>query len=168
MHSKHKEIAATFKSALPSTCTLIADEACGGNQRITLFSDSIKSRKTEYCNVDLLVLQNNKIKILAEIEESNVKPTQICGKFLASALSKFFIHQSLNDEWTGMSSNVAFIQILDNSKLKENTSKIKQWKALEKSINDILPIKGSSIAIYKLFSTDELDDLRVTIQNFLR
>jgi hypothetical protein len=77
----HKIIADKIESFLPPH-SLIRDEACGGRQRIPLFNTAQKSRKTEYCNVDLLVLKQNKIKMIVEIEESNVKPTQICGNSL--------------------------------------------------------------------------------------
>jgi len=43
--------------------------------------------------------------------------------------------------------------------VKEKTSKFKQWKALEESINRIIPLKNSKITKYRLFSTDELDKL---------
>lgn len=62
---------------------LLRDAACGGNQHIPLFCTSARSRETEYCNVDLMILKNNKIKVILEIEESNVKPTQVCGKLRA-------------------------------------------------------------------------------------
>jgi hypothetical protein len=144
-HTKHKEVADVFKATLPSDCDLIVDEACGGNQHVPLFSASKKSRKTEYCNVDLMVLQKNKIKVIVEIEESNVKPTQICGKFLTSALSKYCVHESLPDRSVGMADNVTFIQILDTSRLKKNTMKIKQWKTLESSIKEILPLNEAGL-----------------------
>jgi hypothetical protein len=98
--------------------------------------------------------------MIVEIEESNVKPTQICGKFLTSALASYYIHNSKRNEPIGMDGSVTFIQIVDTSKLvKEKTSKFKQWKALEESINRIIPLKNSKIRKYRLFSTDELDKL---------
>jgi hypothetical protein len=136
------------------------DEACGGDQRIPLFYDTKKSRETEYCNVDLLVLKENKIKAIIEIEESNVKPTQICGKFLTSALANYYIHDSKRNEPVEMDNSVIFVQIVDASKLvKCKTSKFKQWKALEESINRIIPLKNSRITLYKLLSTEQLDNL---------
>jgi hypothetical protein len=166
-HTKHVTVAEVFEKTLPNNCTLIRDEACNGKQHIPLFSSIEKSRKTQYCNVDLLVLQNDKIKIIAEIEESNVKPTQVCGKFLTSALSNYYMHESLPTRSAEMADNVTFIQILNTSKLKKNTMKIKQWKMLENSINKILPLKGSNITSYRLFSTDELDALKDAIQDVL-
>jgi hypothetical protein len=59
-----------------------------------------------------------------------------------------------------MDDSVTFIQIVDTSKLvKEKTSKPQQWKALEESINRIIPLKNSRITSYRLLSTDELDKL---------
>ncbi len=132
-------------------CSIIKDSACGGKQNIPLFCSTEKSNQTEYCNVDLLILQDNKIRVIIEIEEADIKPTQICGKFLASALSSYFIHKTKNDVPIGVGDSVAFIQILDTSKLKEDeTSKINQGKNIEKSITNTLPIKGSKIKKYKL------------------
>jgi len=137
----HKIIADKIESFLPPH-SLIRDEACGGRQRIPLFNTAQKSRKTEYCNVDLLVLKQNKIKMIVEIEESNVKPTQICGKFLTSALANYYIHTSEKNEPIGMDDSVTFIQIVATSKLvKEKTSKPQQWKLLEESINSVIPPK---------------------------
>jgi hypothetical protein len=160
LHSMHKVTGDLIEKALPSDYYLIRDEACGGMQRIPLFYIEEKSRATEYCNVDLLVLKENKIRIIVEIEESDVKPTKICGKFLTSALASYYIHVSKKDEPIEMDNSVTFIQIVETSKLvKDKTSKIPQWKALERSIQNLLPLKNSRITEYKLFNTDELDDL---------
>ncbi|MBC8549142.1 MAG: hypothetical protein H8D23_05775 [Candidatus Brocadiales bacterium] len=134
---------------------VIKDPACGGNQNIPLFCSKVKSNRTEYCNVDLLILKDKKVKVIVEIEEANIKPTQICGKFLTSALSSFFIHESGNNEPIGMDDSVLFVQFLDTSKLKiDKTSKIEQWANISKSIQDIIPVKNSKINSYKLFSGD--------------
>ncbi len=59
-----------------------------------------------------------------------------------------------------MGNTVTFIQIVDTSNLvKDRTSKFKQWKLLEKSINRILPLENSRIASYKLMNTDNLNEL---------
>jgi len=161
----HETIGDIFQEALPPGHSLIRDKACGGEQRIPLFYTTKKSRATEYCNVDLLILKNNKIKIIVEIEESNVKPTQICGKFLTSALAKYYIHDSKNNEPIQMGNSVVFIQIVDTSKLvRDKTAKFKQWKALEESINKIIPLKNSMITSYRLLNTDELDGLASLIR----
>jgi hypothetical protein len=97
--------------------------------------------------------------LIVEIEESDVKPTQICGKFLTSALARYYIHESSNNKLIGMGESVTFLQIVDTSGLKDRTKKFEQWDALEKSINKILPLKGSKIRTYKLINTDNLSQL---------
>jgi hypothetical protein len=164
IHPLHRTIADKIESILPPH-SLIRDEACGGSQRIPLFNTAQKSRKTEYCNVDLLVLKGNRIKMIVEIEESNVKPTQICGKFLTSALANYYVHTSEKNEPIGMDDSVAFIQIVDTSKLvKEKTSKPMQWKVLEESISSIIPLKNSRITSYRILTADKLDELASLIK----
>jgi hypothetical protein len=158
IHPLHKIIADKIESVLPPH-SLIRDEACGGDQRIPLFYDTKKSRETEYCNVDLLVLKENEIKAIIEIEESNIKPTQVCGKFLTSALARYYIHDNKRNEPVKMHDSVAFIQIVDTSKLEGNSAKPKQWKALERSIQSILPLKNSRITSYRLITKDKLEGL---------
>lgn len=84
-----------------------------------LFCSQDKSTKTKYCDVDMLILKDNKIRVIIEIEEANVKPTQICGKFLVSALSSYYIHRTGNYIPINKNDSVSFIQIVDISKLKK-------------------------------------------------
>lgn len=54
-----------------------------------------------------------------------------------------------------MDDSVLFLQILDSSKLKhDRTSKLEQFKNLEKSIQSVIPLKGSSIDSYRIFYGD--------------
>ena len=131
-----------------SDCKIVKDPACSGKQHIPLFYTTIKSRKTKYCNVDLLIIKNAKIKVIIEIEESNCKPTQICGKFLTSALCSCYIHPLENNKPIEMDNDVVFIQILNTNKLPKASSKFAQWENLEEAINNILPI--GKINKYKL------------------
>lgn len=155
-HSLHVAVGDLFMSILSSSdCRVIRDEASGGDQRIPLFLSERKSRKTEFCNVDLLVLKEGKIRIIVEIEESDVGPTRICGKFLTSALSRFYIHESESNIPIRMHDSVKFVQIANTSGLEEDvTSKFEQWKNLEKAINSVLPLGDSKIQEYRLFYGD--------------
>lgn len=158
LHPLHENIGEYIDSNIFSNCKIIKDSVCGGQQNVPLFCSTNKSNKTEYCNVDLLILKDNKIRVIIEIEEANIKPTQICGKYLTSALSSYFIHKSEDKKPINMDESVLFIQILDTSKLKKDkTSKIEQWKNIEKSIQNIIPVKGSRINNYKLFWGDISD-----------
>ena len=155
VHPLHFAVGDLFEDNLTPNCRLIRDEACGGDQQIPLFSSKEKSWVTELCNVDLLVIKDGKINIIVEIEESNRIPTQICGKFITSALARYYIHESENNVPIGMHDSVKFIQVLDTSNLTERTSKFKQWENLEKSIMNILPIRSSNIKEYRLFYGNE-------------
>ncbi|HIJ87328.1 MAG TPA: hypothetical protein HPP97_06520 [Desulfuromonadales bacterium] len=155
-HSLHKKIGAVIDNALKGHIQIrvIKDPACctdsHDKQHIPLFVSEVKNRSTRYCCVDLLILQDDKIRIIIEIEESDIKPTQICGKFLTSALSEYYIHDK-DDGSKEMGKSVTFIQVLDTSKLKDRSVKEEQFLELEKSINKILPLKGRPICQYKLF-----------------
>ena len=86
-HPLHREIGMALKNYFDNQ-GLILDPACGGNQNIPLFLKGQKSNKTEICNVDAAIIRNNKVKVIIEIEESTITPTQICGKLLTSILAK--------------------------------------------------------------------------------
>lgn len=169
VHKLHKEIGENLKLLnFEKNSKLILDQACGGIQHIPLFINKNKSNKTEICNVDALILKDQKIKVIIEIEEANIKPTQILGKFMTSALSKYYIH---NNELRNieMDENVLFIQVLDTTKLKENkTSKFGQFKHIAEAIENILPIKDSKINFYKLLFGINFKDIGNIIKDFIK
>lgn len=88
--------------------------------------------------------------MIIEIEEKDITPTKLCGKFLTLALSSYFIHESENSVAREMSDSVSFIQILNTGELKKTGAKPNQWKNLKKSITKALPIKGSKVGKYRL------------------
>lgn len=154
-HPLHKIIGKIIDENLSPGYDLLKDRACDGNQNIPLFFSKEKSKQTGYCNIDLLILKDDKIKVIFEIEEANKKPTQVCGKFLTSGLSSYYIHESKENIPIGMDDSVLFIQILDTSTIKkEKTAKIEQWRNIEKSIQNIIPLKNSKIDNYKLIFGD--------------
>lgn len=122
-------------------------------------SEKLKNRRERiFTNVDLLILKENKIKVIIEIEESNVKPIHIFGKFFAAAFSSYYFHPLEGEGKIEMADSVLFIQILDTSNLKEGkTAKIEQWENIKKSIQRISPIEKSNIDQYKIFYGDEAE-----------
>ena len=155
-HKLHKTIGKIIKENFSDGFELILDRACGGVHNIPLFSSKKKAWETELCNVDILIIKNGKVKVIFEIEESNVKPTQICGKYLTSALASYFIYR--DSKACGMDKSVLFIQILDTSKLRiDKTKKTKQWENIEKAIKRVVPIEKSRIDKYKLFYGKDSD-----------
>ena len=151
-HPFHKAIGRCIKNNIQQdeNIRIIMDPACDdqADHNVPLFykdpdsglkAGDDKSNKTELCNVDILILKDKKILIIIEIEESDVKPTQICGKFLTSALSTYY---SNDDEHYEMGASIAFLQILDISRLKGKSSKPGQWENLEKAIKKMLPVNN--------------------------
>jgi hypothetical protein len=120
--------------------SILAKE-CGGSQDIPLFLKQPKSNETEICNVDAMVIKNGKIKIIIEIEESNNKPTQICGKYLTSNLATLYAHDSLpskDKELKIDKSSITFIQVIDSKDLPERSSKLDQLNNIETAINILI------------------------------
>ncbi len=151
-HELHKAIGALLnvKPFMPEGCQLILDQACGGNQQIPLFCSSKKTRYNELCKVDILILKQEEISVIVEIEESDIKPTQVCGKFLTSALASYYIHEPKPNRPIPMANSVLFVQIVDLVSLPEQSEKKDQFKTIEQSIRNILPISGSRIDKYSL------------------
>jgi len=151
-HPLHQLIGQKLNSiTFNNNIKLAIDRACGGNQSIPLFCSSDKSNDTEFTNPDLIIIKDNKIKFIIEIEESNIRPVQIFGKFFSSALSKYYIHEVENNAKIEKDVNCIFIQILDASKLKPETKKFNQGMKIEYFINQSLSNNEFNINEYKLF-----------------
>lgn len=148
-HPLHKSIGECITIDKFPGCKIIRDTACGGYHNVPLFCSRNKSNKTEYCDVDLLILKDDKIRVIIEIEETAAIPTKVCGKFLTSALASYFIHESENNTPIEMSDTVTFIQILKSPQSKKSSIPI-QWENLEESIRKRLPLKESKIQRYIL------------------
>ncbi len=133
---------------------VLQDSACGGEHTLPLFCSEKRSYTTRYACVDLMILKEQKVKVIMEIEESNVKPVHIFGKFLASAMAKYYIYGKEKYE---MDEYVLFIQILDFSKQKNVSIRKAQWTDIEESIRAILPFEGTSIREYAIFYGDKSD-----------
>ncbi len=152
---------------------VILDSACANErrQRIPIFIEEPKSFEAKICDVDILILKDEKIKIIIEIEESNITPTQICGKFLTSVLGKYYIHEKNNCNRNSIpySKSVLFMQILNNSKLKmDKTKKIEQGKKIEQEISRMINSKGWKYPIkeYRLIYTkkSEIDNIESIVE----
>jgi len=153
-HLLHISVANEIEPVVRGLGQFLKDKACGGNLQIPLFLEKDRSRQTQICKVDLLVLGSDGAKVIVEIEESGFSPTKICGKFLTSALAKHFIHDSI-PEPVELGDRVMFVQVLDQSKFpKIGTQKIEQSKRIEGIIQNIVLHGWSSIKKYNLFLVD--------------
>lgn len=152
-HLLHKKIAKCVEEVAGSNFKVVKDVACCGSQRIPLFCDEVRSRDNWLCDVDILIVSDEKVKVIFEIEESNKMPTKICGKFITSALSKYYIHDAENNA-IAMDKKVTLIQIVDtksNNKSGEiSPQKKEQLKNIEKAIKNVIPLNTSKINDYHL------------------
>ena len=158
-HVLHEKLGKTIMNSLSgeSGYKVMLDKACGGQWTLPLFMSEVKRRDTEICDVDILIAQDGKVKAIIEIEESDVKPNQICGKFLTSALASCYSGEE--DSAAPLDAPIAFIQVLDESKLKiDKTKKPGQWGNIEKAICRILPVGNSQINVYKIFGFNGSED----------
>ena len=111
-HELHVKVAELFERKIRNKngVILLKDQACQGKQQNSLFITK-KDRKEIICKVDLLIIKDLKIRVIIEVDESNIIPTKICGKFLTSALSKRYIRNQVEYE---MNEKVFFLQILSD------------------------------------------------------
>ena len=149
-HPLHELIGIEFEKYFNSKAKykLFLDPACVAEdmvkkvvdpQNIPFFLDKTKPKRAVwFTNVDIMVAdvsnKTNKIKIVCEIDESNVKPGHIFGKFLSLISSGLCI---LNDDSEYyFDEELIFIQVLDskNIKIKKQSKKVEQWSNIEKTI----------------------------------
>jgi hypothetical protein len=133
------------------------------NVRIPLYFVDESGRSASYCNVDLLIIKDDRIKVIFEVEEGGIDPIRICGNYLMSSFSQFHIH---NEKEQGrripMDSNATYIQIINAPRpIVTRIDRVGQLENIKKMITSN-PIKNSNITNYELLtgtSTDfEKDD----------
>ncbi|NLE98805.1 MAG: hypothetical protein GX596_12595 [Propionibacterium sp.] len=92
------------------------------------------------------------MKVIVEIEESDLKPTKICGKFLQAALATHFIHDSQVNRVLPYDERVLFVEVIDGSKcLKPHTRQKARGELIESEIQKLVPLDGRGITHYRLF-----------------
>jgi hypothetical protein len=70
-HPLHKAIGEKLAETFGKN--VLRDPACGGGHKLQLFYDRPKSRETQLCNADIILLRNHKVKVVIEIEESTAR-----------------------------------------------------------------------------------------------
>ena len=157
----HMEVARFLRqSGLPADCHLLFSRPCGGHQNLPLLCSPQTGNPVECFNPDILFVKNGLLKLILDIEDIAISPAQICGNFLASALSTHFVHDVLNNSSTAMDKEVMFIQILDASELQDGTATLCQFEAIEQLIQGIIPLRGSAVTEYRLYWLQGAAELR--------
>jgi hypothetical protein len=104
-----------------------------------------------FCDVDLLIAVGGKARVIIEIEESNVKPVHVFGKFFASSFSTHYKPKT-ETKLVALDDQVLFIQVLDSKALNvDKTGKLDQWNVIESAIQG-LPVEFCGRKMkYKLY-----------------
>src|SRR5579862_4308056 len=93
LHKKIGDIVKLIEDEIPNT-KVVLDTACGGTQHVQLFCKAVACCETRLCKVDILVLYNDLFRVILEIEESDIRPVNICGKASVSSLATHFIDKN--------------------------------------------------------------------------
>ena len=169
-HPLHEAIGKELENLQgPLKMRAILSPECGGKKDIPLFIKEPKSAGTEICNVDAMVIKDGKIKIIIEIEESDTKPTQICGKYLTSNLAELYAYKKSEKIGIDMAS-VMFIQILDMKGFSKKSSKSKQFDHIEKAINDVIDtarLSKFNLGCIKKYKIIKIDSSRLKTSSTL-
>ncbi len=85
--------------------------------------------------------------MIIEIEESSIIPTKICGKFLTSRLSRYYIPYKKKE--IPISDRTLFVQVLSEERIPDKSSIQKQWLNIENTLRDMRDFNGRKMS-YKL------------------
>lgn len=117
-------------------------------QQLPLFSSEDTSRETQLCKVDMLIVSENKVRVVIEIEESGRIPTKICGKFLTTGLAK--LYKPYKGNALLLASPLLFIQVLSSEGLPVKSSIPNQLCNIEMAMRKISNVDGRQM-YYLLF-----------------
>jgi hypothetical protein len=134
-HPLHEKVGCLLNELKSGNMDVVLDVACDicdgeSKQQIPLFTGDVKNRENNLCKVDAMIVKDGSCKVVVEIEESDYHPTTICGKYLTTALSTYYLRGSEKVELK----EVFFLQIIDAKGFTD--VKKEQLKSIAKSIND--------------------------------
>ena len=155
-HPLHLKIGKCLKELDSNKYQVILDKACGGDRRISLYMGKDKARNIEnICDVDALIIERKTGRVIAviEIEESKsrIEPTCICGKLLASALARYFIHEGAYFPLE----NLLFIHVLKTPSKEGSTKKAQVENLVERINNSGLLLSNVVVLTYEVIWDDE-------------
>jgi hypothetical protein len=140
-HAFHQVIGGLMDRLHLPGCRVLKAAECGGEHNLPLFYTAHKSNATEFCDVDILVLMSGRIRVIVEIEEVERSPGKLFGKFAVPAVCWGYIYGPSGED-APMGDRVVFVQMVNATDIQPNSSKPEQWRLVEKSIRDLMPLKG--------------------------
>lgn len=170
-HPLHIAVADALEKVIGNYSLVIkkdeATSSSGVKQQLPFFLKSKSQRESMVSKVDVLILKNNKVKLVCEIEESGFSPTKIFGKVFstASATQCRLVNKSKHDTYD-LDDNAIFLQVLSLAKMNAslrnpaNSKKIEQCENIGNEINTMLSSCETWIKQYHLIVRD-VDDFKV-------
>jgi hypothetical protein len=117
----------------PGIRVLLDGGACGGNGgQIRFYGEKPPGHHTYLAAVDAALVQNGEIRVVVEIEHSDIRPLYLCGKVLATAISQY---GKYGDELLPISEKLLFLQVFAKRVEDEEWSKLSQCRYLENQIS---------------------------------
>ena len=128
-HPLHQIVGEALTTKLgnqPDTVVLL-DRACGGTENVQLFCSEPLTFASRLCKVDAAIAHCGEVKVVIEIEESNIAPVQLGGKVFAPSLCRVCKGRS---GVFPVGADLLFVQIIDVAKLPGNSAKLDQCRKL--------------------------------------
>jgi len=140
-HAFHQVIGDLMNGLSFPECRVLRATECGGEHNLPLFYSAHKSNAAEFCEVDILVLKSERIRVIVEIEEVERSPGKLFGKFAVPAVCWGYIYGPSGED-APMGDRVVFVQVVNATDIQPNSSKPEQWGLVEKAIRELMPLKG--------------------------
>jgi hypothetical protein len=159
MYELHKAIGEVLRSIEYPDMEVLLDSACGGDgKQIRLYGDELAGRNSCLAYVDAALVVRGEIKVVIEIEYSNVRPLYLCSKAFATALSNYHSRRRVR---IPLADKMMFVQVLQyheeqpynwpearGKRKAKRTFKLPQYVYLEREINRLLHDTKSRVRRY--------------------
>jgi hypothetical protein len=143
LHEAIGRVLIELEARIPGSQVILSDH-CGGREQIRLYGgDQPDAPCIVYA--DAAVVIRDEIKVVIEVEESNLRPLHLCGKVLGTAVSTY--HRGRRGR-IPLSDSLLFIQIFVKESEDEAWSKLAQCHYLENKIRECLPPNVNRIKGY--------------------
>ena len=118
-----------------------------GTRHVQLFCDKPFTSGCRLCKADAIIILNGEVKVIIEIEESQIAPVHLCGKAVATALCS---HAKVQSRLFPFGNAVLFVQIINSDKFqkegsKRQSSKLPQCDNLQKRLPHVLSQLGKRV-----------------------
>ncbi len=165
IHPLHKQVAETiFNIAKTHSLKVIVDKDCkfraysGIEQQLPFYLSFRPATESTVSMVDVILIKDNKVKLVCEVEESGFNPTKIFGKLFSTASAKICrLKDKTKYSIYELDKNSVFIQVILSENFSKSSKKEKQGQLIENEINHKLNLYNSWIKQYRLIYGKEID-----------